>query len=143
MQVKHYGLYDRDKKIGEFIEDWTDNVKGVQLAIVLRPDLDLNNFRYWALRAIQSNMKIDNKGVWFWIDERCTPATQDGIERKLKVWGLSEYEQLAIMHQSMAVNLMDSLWVQFNPEATFDRNHPNGEHFERILPMVEVKKRGR
>lgn len=138
MQVKHYNLYDRNIKIGEFIEDWTDNARGVQLSIVLKPDLDLSDFRYWALGALQQGMVINDKGVRFWIDERCTPATQDGIEEKLKVWGMSEYDQLTIMHQSAAINLMDSLWVQFNPDATFDKNHPNGSHFERVLPMVKV-----
>ena len=139
MQVNHYGLFDRDMQIGEFIEDWTDKAHGVQLSIALRPDLDLNNFRYYALKVLQKDMLIEDKGVRFWIDERCTPATQDGIERKLRLWGMSEYDQLTIMHQSMAVNMMDSFWIQFNPEATFDKNHPHGNNFERILPMIQVK----
>lgn len=138
MQVNHYGLFDRDIQIGEFVEDWTDKTCGVQLSIVLRQDLDLNNYRYWGLRALQKDMLINDKGVRFWIDERCTPVTQDGVERKLKAWGMSEYDQLTIMHQSMAVNMMDSFWIQFNPEATFDRNHPHGDNFEKILPMMKV-----
>lgn len=138
MCVKQYKLFDRDKQIGVFTEDWSDKAKGVQLSITLDRSLDLNHYRYWALRAIQKDYVIDDWGVRFWIDERCTPETQDGIDDKLKAWGLSEYDQLSIMHQSSAINLMDSLWVQFNPNATFERNHPNGGKFEKILGMFEA-----
>ena len=136
MEIMRYKMFDRDTQIGEFIEDWSDMVHGVRLSIILKPDLDLDNYRYWNLRVLQSGRVIDDRGVRFWIDERCTTSTQDGIERKLKLWGMSEYDQLTIMHQSSAINLMDSVWVQFNPVATFDRNHPNGSHFEKILPMI-------
>lgn len=133
MPVKIYVMFDEGRQIGRFIED------NGMLQIKLNRDLDLNNFRYWALRAIQKDYIIDDKGVRFWIDERCIPEYQDGIEEKLKLWGMSEYDQLAIMHQSLAINLMDALWVQFNPKATFDRNHPRGKYFEKVLPMYEVK----
>lgn len=140
--IKSYKMFCRDKYIADFIEDWSDRIKGVQLKIVIRSGVDLtSSWDYASLRYLHKDGVIDDKMVRHWIDNRVTPRTQGGIERKLReAWGMSEYDELTIMHQSLAINVQDFLWVQFNPKATYQKNHPRGKDFIEILPMIPVKR---
>lgn len=124
-----YKLYYEREYIADFIEIYTDF--GIELKI--KDSCDLSKFEFADLNALQKDRVIDTEGVEYWIDERCTPATQDGIEEKLKIWGLSEYNQLDIMHRSSAITFSDRYWIAFNPKATFDENHPRGNNFKYIL----------
>jgi hypothetical protein len=131
MQIKRYKMFWEREYIADFVEYHKDT--GVELNIEIIPTCDLTQFKFYELNYWQKNRVVGDEGVRFWMDERCTPATQDGIDEKLKLWGLSEYDQLSIMHQSGAVNPMDRYWIQFNPKMTFDENHPHGNNFKCML----------
>lgn len=126
-----YKMFHREQYIADFVELSTN--MGKELEIRIRKDCDLSLFKFIDLAVLQENRIIYTEGVHTWIDERCTPETQDGVKRKLKAWGLKGYDQLAIMHMSSAINMMDDYWIDFNTGATFNENHPNGKNFKCIL----------
>lgn len=128
---KTYKMFNKYDYIADFIEIQTDF--GVKLRIELKPNLDLSEFKYSDLRVLQKGSILDDSAVRFWIDNRITPATQDGIEDKLRDWGLSEYNQLAIMHKTLGICGDDYYWIQFNPKADFDTCHTRSPKFRKIL----------
>lgn len=128
---KTYKMYHKYDYIADFIEIYTDF--GVELRIEIKPEVNLTQFKYIDLKVLQKDRVLNDKAVRFWIDNRVTPATQDGIEDKLKNWGLSEYNQLAIMHKTLGICGDDYYWIKFNPKADFDTCHTRSPKFKRIL----------
>lgn len=131
IKEKSYKMYYGYDYIADFVEIYTDF--GMELEIRLNDNCDLSLFRFADLLPLQKNRVINTWGVKHWIDERCTSRSYQDIDYKLKLWGLSEYNQLAIMHKCSAINSMDDYWIAFNENATFDENHPNGKNFKCIL----------
>lgn len=134
-----YKMYWREQYIADYVELDTDF--GLELEIRIKDTCDLSLFEFMDLYVLQENRLITDEGVRIWIDERCVPETQTGVERKLKLWGLKSYDQVDIMHTSSAINMMDDYWIAFDPSATFNENHPNGDNFKRILGDPEYRKR--
>ena len=78
-------MYHKYDYIADFIEIYTDF--GVELRIEIKPEVNLTQFKYIDLKVLQKDRVLDDKEVRFWIDNRVTPATQEGIEDKLKKLG--------------------------------------------------------
>lgn len=128
MRIESYPFYCRNEEIGRFVEKHTDF--GVELEMHMKPGLDYDNFDIIDLKPWVENDVINDKGVRFWMDNRCYPRNRQGLEWYLSIMGLSEYNQLAIMHKTFAINMDDFYSIGFKEDYSFDKNHPKSPNFE-------------
>lgn len=134
--MRKFDFYFKDIKIGEYQE-----YGKYEMRIILNDNCNLNEFKFFGLKALQSNKIIDTNGVTFFFRSRVTPETQDGIDRKLKLWGLKYYDMMNILYRSDCINIDDHFWINFSGHSNYDKNHPRGAHFEKILgmPLEKIK----
>lgn len=129
MIEKRYDFMNRNEKFGEWIEKIDRG--HVELGIQLGWSFPFNELWVHGLVALSDeNNYINHDGVMFWIDNRIIPITRDNLKAYLKGMELDEYEPISIMHRTLAMNVTDCYWVKFNPNASFDKNHPRGSHYE-------------
>lgn len=125
--IKSYDFYYKTIIIGKYTEEWNPPNR-VKLSIQLYDNFNLTKGIFIGLRVLaDENRFIDDKGVRFFIENRVTPAYQDGIEDKLRRWGLDHYSQLGIFHAVNGMNPKDHLWVKFHDGVEYLKDHPNGK----------------
>lgn len=110
--IKRYEMVNRGKHIGWFIEDYT-GLK-VKLKIEFKEGVTVLDVPLTLRYFFNLNSKeMFNDDVWFWVKNRVTPPTQDGIEDKLKAMGMSEYSPLAILHFIEGKSTRDKMYIKF------------------------------
>lgn len=110
--INRYDVMWKDIKVG-VLEEHLDDY-GRTLRIILEKPNGLEQPYDLCIRA--ENNIVDNETVWWWVNDRITPKTQDGIEEKLKKMGLSEYDPWEIFKYNNGMTTDDFSWVKFHPE---------------------------
>lgn len=94
--VKKYRIFNRKVPFATLYEDYTK--RPMQMHIQVDKDIPLNQLPKSYPPLMDENYVINHKGVEFWISNRVMPPTQDGVEEKLELLGLSEYSALGLFH---------------------------------------------
>lgn len=125
--IKSYDFYYKNIVIGKYSEEWNPP-KRVKFSIQLYNNFNIEKAVFIKLRAIaDANRFIDDRGVRFFIDNRVTPEYQDGIEDKLRRWGLDHYNKLGIFHAVNGMTPKDHLWIKFHDGIEYLKDHPKGK----------------
>ena len=124
--MNKYNIYWKDICVGILYEEFD---------IVRKLRIELNEKAFELYRPIplivrSVNGVVDNENTWWWINDRITPRTQEGIEEKLANMGMSEYEPWAIFQYNNGMLFDDFVWVGFDLTKTFYNWHPRAQYVD-------------